>query len=228
MARRRSGEKRIVSIRTDAVWIETGHLLWSTLPPAIQKVLLGGLERIAATREALGESAKVPFLPPIQIKCELWRAELDTLASINGRAIPVRYGRDSFFGVELSAHVCASEDESLIRALLVHEYLHVFDAAQRVVQANAEVGGVCNLGSGDPFSADNDNAHLAKPEDWFSDPQDWDLVRHGDDEWMQRFDAGQVLLNPYLRHMCPDFRYKEPGVTFAVEWLEHARSLTKG
>jgi hypothetical protein len=83
MSRGHNGGKRIVSVHTDAVWIETGRMLWSNLTPAIRKVLLDGVERIAAVREALGQSAKVLFLPPIQIKCELWINE-DMAASITG------------------------------------------------------------------------------------------------------------------------------------------------
>ena len=228
--KRMSSNKRIPSRRDDGVWMETGYLTWIRLTPSIKTVLLEGLERVAGVRADLGNSCKVAFLPPIQIKCELWNREC--ISFINGRVSPVPYNGMFLYGVELPAHVCACHDLGLLRALLVHEFLHVFHDVEFVchrVRGAHRPTQIIDLGDQDPFSAEDDNARLAKPEHWFCDPTDWELLRHGHDARMQEgFASGYLLLAPHLRQSMPDLQFKHRNMGVATEWLEHAGKLHLG
>src|SRR5690348_1722385 len=104
MSRNQTGKKRISSTRDDAVLIEVGPMIWSRLAASIRGALLEGLERVAATRKELSQSARVAFLPPIQIKCELW---IHDDRSINGMAPALVRCIDGFcLGAELPAQTC--------------------------------------------------------------------------------------------------------------------------
>ena len=180
---------------------------WKRLPAEIRASIEAGVERVTLLREQIAASAKVQSRPPVQILDVGWECAAGV---ISGRSTILSVDGAQSWGVELPAPTVAFiTDDTVLRLILVHEFLHCFDSIRRVmdhVDAGRQEDTLVMPG-GDPFNAMHDCALLARPEDWFGPEDSADVLLHNDprlERWtdliaLRWYGAGLPTIRPNLR-----------------------------
>jgi len=196
---------------------------WETTPEQIRLRFEAGVERIHALRQSIGASAKVGYMPPITVTPAAWTPDGQRLVHAASGAWDAGYGGLQEFGVIVSAGPALCAEEATVRAMLVHEFAHCFQAAT-VVISHLDLGTSTELLQGDSLDERREEALLADPRDWFGE-SDCELLRWGDD----RID----LMSAEVRALAEAGHLPCTGTPIAVrgrvvvpaEWGAHIRTL---
>jgi hypothetical protein len=160
--------------RYDGVWLAGGRLPISADPPLAK--LVKGVERVAAIRAEIAQSAKVATMPPVEVVPYIWTRER---VLICGRVTALRQSHGSYFGVQIPAPTALCTDHAAVRALLVHEFAHWFYIAMRVVNVSTSVekeGGTLDLRNEGLTESDTQ----INAQDWFGEEDARRFIQHGD------------------------------------------------
>jgi hypothetical protein len=170
-----AARRRITAKTEEGVWLAVGPHLWSGLKLATKQRLLAGVERVAAVRTQLARKSRVQSMPPVEIACEVWLTEIGGFC--HGMMSPLTHKGYALLGVKLPAPTAVIEDESLLEAIVAHEFLHCFHKLQQVIAAIRR--GLHEIpDSFDSYSREEDDKRLAPVTDWFH--EGIDIIHHDD------------------------------------------------
>lgn len=212
--------KTIVALSSPDVWLSIGDLAWSRLQSSIKTDLLQGVERIAEIRAAIAHDAPVRSMPLVEVVGEIWATSDGIMPAC---ATPLRQGKVNFFGARLSVLTAMCEEVTVVRRILVHEFLHCFREITELLRA--EAAGISILDhSFDPLDAVEDAKRLANPSDWFGIEDAATVVYHNDprlDLLQHRFGE----LKQYFRVLDPKLDYKANGISIPQDVRAHVVGL---
>ena len=160
--------------RHDGVWLTGGRLPISGDPPLAR--LVKGVERVAAIRAEIAQSARVATMPAVEVVPYIWTRER---VLICGRVTALHQGDRVRFGVQIPAPTALCTDHAAVRALLVHEFAHWFYIATRVVngsESEDKEGGILDLRNEEPTESDTQ----INAQDWFGEEDARRFIQHGD------------------------------------------------
>jgi hypothetical protein len=155
---------------------------WKRYPYHIKAGLQRGVGNVRRIRDAITTSAKVPVMPPVRIYDEIWFDPQDPSGNtlIEGHATFWKAGDSFCSGVGLAATTPLSDDEDVIRSVLVHEFSHCFFFMRQVVRGFVPGSDSVSFGGNNVISEADDRALMVDPREWFSN-EDADRFAHWHD-----------------------------------------------
>jgi len=223
MARRPPSKRSVVPIRLDGVWLRIDAKTWTALPPNVKERLRAGTARTARIRELIARAARVSVMPPVEVVGETWLLDQGI---VEGCALPLRV-KDSFeWGVQLPAHVAIQEDDSVLRAVLVHEFAHCFHYIADIVHRIDRGMPLDEIAyMHDPTKNEDDRALLVNPRDWFGEIDAGSFAYHADMR-LNTADESISEIAEYLPMITPELKYKMQGsLSFDNAIADHVRSI---
>jgi hypothetical protein len=205
--------------RKEGVWLAGGRLPISNDPPLGR--LVQGVERVAAIRAEIGESAKVPTMPAVEVVPYIWTRER---ALICGRVTALLRGGGAYFGVQIPAPTALCTDRAAVRALLVHEFAHWFYIATRVVNGSDSAkreGGVLDLRK----EGLTETETQIDAEDWFGEEDARLFIQHGDSR-TRAISSQAAGLEEYFYVVSPRLGDTVGGIDIADDVKEHIRKIS--
>jgi len=217
--------KIINSKGTPEVWLSIGILTWSRLPAHLKTDLLGALDRIAQIREHVARCAKVQPMPPVEVVGQIWVTDNGI---IDGTTTPLRFQKMVVFGARVPVLTAMCTEETVVRKVLVHEFLHCFYYTVKITEAvsrgDRKVG---ETGTGhNAFDASDDASRLENPADWVGDDDVHSFALHNDaalDMISHRYDE----LKPHFPALVPDLRFRVEKCSVAESTSDHAKALIR-
>lgn len=231
--------ERIFAIGTKYVWLKTDRA-WFSLSVVVQSEMADGLQRVSRIRKAIASDSLIANMPPVEVVPEIWYSDLNSRSVLIDGAVGVLRAHDGFhFGVRIPAHVALCDDETFVRRVLVHEFLHCFQYLERTIEqksAHSSDSSIALQGARNPFDQHEDDSMLANPSDWFGSDDSNSLIRHGSDPaFFEGASRAAVKYARYFRPCTPDMSaafagqilLEETAMKRAEEIVESRRSYSK-
>jgi hypothetical protein len=191
------------------------------LSTTLKKELLERAKNVAHVRSQITLSAKVHWMPPVEIVDEVW---ICTEGTIHGKATPIKVGNLTYMGVQLPAQTGIHNNNEELRAILVHEFAHCFYFAEQCVIASESGKTTVTSMIGEDIydNEEADRARLPNLSDWFDDA-DVAKFAYWDDARLNSIDQNIEKLGA-LPKVSPKLRFMS-RVRVEKQVFDHIRKL---
>ena len=193
---------------------------WKALPDALRKRIEAGITRIESAISAIAAGACVRTMPPFIFESVVYATPAGKIVHATSLNLESPSGPPEI-GVVVSVTAALCEDETIVKALLLHEVCHCFQTAKLITDHNDLGASLADL-RGDPLDEERDRRLLARLPDWFSRSVG-EVISRGDgivatEEIQALLDAGHLTLSE-----PPRSARGIPRVP--AEWAAHVRGL---
>lgn len=206
---------------------------WRRLPASIRDEVSLGVKKVGRIRAQIGANAAVKVMPPVEIFDEIWVMP-NCEWIIDGRASLVTIDGRTLFGAQLPATTILLPSDTLIRAILVHEFAHCFHFTTQAIDAldSGRLGEGLRLGAnytGDFADRAQDDALLVNPAEWFGQSDAESLLAWDDSRFTKAVQQAQVQiicrLKDYLPMKTPTSGFAARGIAYDLAVADHIRKL---